>query len=164
MAKVKIKNSGFTLIELLVVISIIGLLSTLAIVSLSAARDKAKATRIVSDFKTIEKALIMLMDAENQAHWWLEGEKSTNLSSISGLSAYLKTAPTPPISGSYSFDNDGDALQTPSSGCCSGVNIGLNSCGSFCTQFFNLVDQIVDNGDGKFYGKIRSDGAYSYIL
>ena len=53
----KINKKGFTLIELLVVIAIIGLLSTLAVVSLSSARTKARDARRMSDLKQISTAL-----------------------------------------------------------------------------------------------------------
>lgn len=48
---------GFTLIELLVVIAIIGLLSTLAVVSLNTARAKARDAKRVADVKSIQLAL-----------------------------------------------------------------------------------------------------------
>lgn len=53
----KYNRKGFTLIELLVVIAIIGLLSTLAVVSLNTARLKARDARRVSDIKQIQTAL-----------------------------------------------------------------------------------------------------------
>jgi len=53
------KKKGFTLIELLVVIAIIGLLSTLAVVSLNSARGKARDAKKISDVKAIQTAMEM---------------------------------------------------------------------------------------------------------
>lgn len=53
----KHNNKGFTLVELLVVISIIGLLSTLAVVSLSAARNRARDAKRLADMSSIRSAL-----------------------------------------------------------------------------------------------------------
>jgi type II secretion system protein G len=50
-------KKGFTLIELLVVIAIIGLLSTLAVISLTGARSKARDARRTSDMRAIQSAL-----------------------------------------------------------------------------------------------------------
>jgi prepilin-type N-terminal cleavage/methylation domain-containing protein len=53
----KQSQKGFTLVELLVVISIIGLLSTLAVVSLGSARSRARDARRISDIRQIQTAL-----------------------------------------------------------------------------------------------------------
>jgi prepilin-type N-terminal cleavage/methylation domain-containing protein len=50
-------KKGFTLIELLVVIAIIGLLSTLAVISLTGARSKARDARRTSDLRAWQSAL-----------------------------------------------------------------------------------------------------------
>ena len=51
------KKKGFTLIELLIVIAIIGLLSTLAVISMSGARAKARDAQRLSDLKQMQTAL-----------------------------------------------------------------------------------------------------------
>lgn len=50
---------GFTLIELLVVIAVIGILSTIGLVSLNGAREKARDAKRISDLDIISKALIV---------------------------------------------------------------------------------------------------------
>lgn len=50
-------KKGFTLIELLVVIAIIGLLATIAIISLNNARQSSRDTRRISDMKQVQTAM-----------------------------------------------------------------------------------------------------------
>lgn len=57
------RRNGFTLIELLVVIAIIGLLSTMAVVSLNSARTKARDAKRKHDLQNIKKALDMYYDS-----------------------------------------------------------------------------------------------------
>ncbi len=59
------KQKGFTLIELLVVISIIGLLSTLAVVSLNNARQKSRDAKRISDVRQIQTALELYYNDAN---------------------------------------------------------------------------------------------------
>lgn len=56
------KQKGFTLIELLVVIAILGILSTLAVVSLQNAREKGRDAKRISDIRQIQTALELYMN------------------------------------------------------------------------------------------------------
>ncbi len=64
---INIYKRGFTLIELLVVIAIIGILSTLAVVSLNNARLKSRDAKRVADVKQIQTALELYF-ADNNAY------------------------------------------------------------------------------------------------
>lgn len=53
---------GFTLVEMLVVVSIIGILSTVAVVNLNSARTRAKEASVKSWVKTLTSAAILCND------------------------------------------------------------------------------------------------------
>jgi prepilin-type N-terminal cleavage/methylation domain-containing protein len=87
-------NKGFTLIELLVVIAIIGLLSTLAVVSLNTARAKARDAKRLSDVR--QMASILSMDATENESYTLAGCATAGslVSSCTGLSDGTNTYTT----------------------------------------------------------------------
>lgn len=62
---------GFTLIELLVVVAIIGILATVLIVNVSAAQNKARASKVRSDLTAISKAgeLLFLDTGQKMFHY-----------------------------------------------------------------------------------------------
>ncbi len=70
------RKKGFTLIELLVVIAIIGLLSSLAVVSLGNIREKGRDTKRLSDMDAVKTA----MELVNNDH----GGYKTGLGCVSG--------------------------------------------------------------------------------
>lgn len=98
------QQKGFTLIELLVVIAIIGLLSTLAVVSLNNARQKSRDAKRLSDIKQIQTALELYY---NDANGYPGSAAVTSGGQIAyGGTVYMGTVPTAP---------------TPVDGTCSGA-------------------------------------------
>ena len=53
------RAKGFTLVEMLIVIIIIGILAGMIMLSTGAATDKAEATRIISDMRSVKTACVM---------------------------------------------------------------------------------------------------------
>jgi prepilin-type N-terminal cleavage/methylation domain-containing protein len=95
------KRQGFTLIELLVVIAIIGLLSTLAIVSLNTARQKSRNTKRQADIRTLQSAMELYINEAGvpptlPANWLALGTT---------LSAYLASSTPPAPPGTPDCDN-----------------------------------------------------------
>ena len=96
------KRKGFTLIELLVVIAIIGLLSTLAVISLNSAREKARDARRVSDIKQIQTAL-ELSYTDNNAY-------PASVAPGGSIGAYMNLVPDDPQKSSgrtYTYTQTG---------------------------------------------------------
>ena len=112
-----INKKGFTLIELLVVIAIIGLLSTLAVVSLNNARQKSRDAKRVSDIKQIQTALELYFADQNAyptaaSSTVLGAAGTATLSSTSGFAAtaagttYMGQVPKnqgPPSTADYDY-------------------------------------------------------------
>ena len=88
-------KKGFTLIELLVVIAIIGLLSTLAVVALTSARQKARDSKRVADMKQLQTAMEMVFS--EQASYAVAGcsaPGAVNVCTGLPLSTYLPNIAT----------------------------------------------------------------------
>lgn len=87
-------QKGFTLIELLVVIAIIGLLATLAVVSLGNARSRARDAKRQSDLKAIATAM-ELYNTENAAYP-INGTCGNNGVIAGGMAGALNPICAPP--------------------------------------------------------------------
>lgn len=88
-------KKGFTLIELLVVIAIIGILSSIAIVYLGDARNKANDAKVISNIATVSTQIEV-----NRA-----GNDSITADSIAAMITKLGTHP---CSGTYTYTHTAD--------------------------------------------------------
>ena len=112
----KKNKKGFTLIELLVVIAIIGLLSTLAIVSLNSARQKSRDAKRVADIKQIQTALeLYYNDNFGYPPDVTSGDSITSTSTEVTYMGQVPVAPTPP-DGDCDTDNNPYRYTTNDSG------------------------------------------------
>jgi len=98
------KQKGFTLIELLVVIAIIGLLSTLAVVSLNSARLKSRDARRISDVKQVQTALEMWFNDQQTYPATASIAFGGTASIATGGVTYMAKVPADPTNtGNYTY-------------------------------------------------------------
>ena len=171
---------AFTLIELIVVIAIIAVLSAMGIGFYTRYQDQARATKIVNDFRTIEKAWRTWKSAGHPRYPWEDdtaiipgGTTNGEMSALgctmndpemsktpihtSGAD-YLDAVLTDSFSRQYAYDYDRDVFSAAATE--GGVNIMLFWCGTAeQTRYATLlpiIDEMIDNGDanaatGKFF-------------
>lgn len=94
--KARQTKPGFTLIELLIVIAIIGLLATLAIVSLTSAQQKARDAKRIADVKQLQNA-VELYYSENTAYPISSAAANDTWAEFGNtISSYLTNMPVDP--------------------------------------------------------------------
>lgn len=107
------KQKGFTLIELLVVITIIGLLSTIVLVSMKEARVRAKISKAKEEVIAIHKSIVLM---EIETGRYPVPNNVTDFSSI--LSSYLEYIGDDPWDNPYFYDGCPEPCSSCSSGNC----------------------------------------------
>ena len=109
---------AFTLVELLVVIAIIGLLSTIAVVSLSAARARSRDAKRMADLRQISVAVELYSDANGylptynyspSGGWCTYVNNASYPQFVNDIAPFMATVPSDPKvpkqAGDYFYKN-----------------------------------------------------------
>ncbi|HVY67863.1 MAG TPA: type II secretion system protein [Patescibacteria group bacterium] len=143
-------ETGFTLIELLVVISIIGLLSSVILVSLNGARLKARDARRISDMRQLETALDLYY--QNHSVYPTQDPNTPDSSGlicggwdVSSYNAFLTALVT-----------DGIVTRAPVDPINSNNPNGTTDCGGYAYRYFHYA--------GSYYCTNLCHGKDFYVL
>ena len=98
------KMEGFTLVELLVVITIIAILSSIAVYGLSAVRSKAQDTTKLSNIREVEIGLEAYKSVNGK--YPSASDYSTSGGTTSFAPTFIKKAPTPATEYLYFVSSD----------------------------------------------------------
>ncbi|MFD3158184.1 prepilin-type N-terminal cleavage/methylation domain-containing protein [Haloimpatiens sp. FM7330] len=167
MKKFKLKKhnkKGFTLVELLVVIAIIAILAAIIAPNAFKAIEKSKVDKIVGDCKAIESAT--LNHYADTGEWpRFDGGGSTNSKGFfqnhgDGLSnwdgPYLERWPKNPfnagnLESDYNYQLDYRIMNNEKNLV---IEISLKGINNY-EDITNMLDDVIDKGDGKVNGKIQ---------
>lgn len=132
----KRKARGFTLVELLIVIVIIGILAGSLLLVMGSGTDKANATKVVSDMRTLKAAMLM--------YYSDHGTFVVSSDNIDNLESYLDRKPVAKNLGTY-------GLETTSA---EPVNITFKKDSNAPTGFWNKLIEMEESAGLKISGDI----------
>jgi prepilin-type N-terminal cleavage/methylation domain-containing protein len=163
----KINKKGFTLIELLVVIAIIGLLSTMAVVSLNSARMKSRDARRLSDVKQLSTMMSLASTNSTEqimcgAAACVEGDATTLVSAPTELAGEFSKFHDPsltPAQHAVVTNNCGIIANRISNAPCNYAFRGMTNVSSSTIYFF-LEAGTSDLTGGQLHS-INSDGVFN---
>ena len=107
------KRTGFTLVELLIVIIIIGILAGSMMLVAGSGTDRAEATKIISDMRSLKAAALMYYADENK--WPVESDD------VSALKDYMDRTPS-----GYKLTSDDNLFVELTAAPISGIDDALN--------------------------------------
>ena len=157
-------SQGFTIVELLIVIVVIGILAAITIVAYNGVTAKAQATRIVSVYNAVDKAMRLAATDQDWSTWPNDGggalipEDPSNdnldmraVARSSPLSPYL-TEEVFPSQYIVRYDNDGDEHIDcgPDHG---GASLYVSG-GKISPAIAEAVNKMIDHDDDLTCGKI----------
>ncbi len=149
-------RAGFTLVEIMIVVSIIGLLSVIAIPSFLKARNRAQVTRVANDLRVFADGFQMYVMAHGKY------PPDTHNTLPPGMHAYIKQASwdADALGGHYNWEGpdwgEGGGYKY--------AGIALFET-TIAEEYIEVLDEILDDGNlGTGIFKIADNGRYTYII